>query len=231
LKRNDRIAFERRFSRAIVMGTNAKPHRRWFKRRFIAPVATAYHEAGHAVVAVVLAVPIEVVEIFPCGDGGQVQLRRASFPTYDLRRADDRAFVEHIVMGLFAGIFAETRWLRRCGYVHEANQTQAKALTGGSIYDMRKAADCLMSVCAAETYLPSFTANLPDSVLPDPLSGAVVTQAHFAAAWEGLEIKTSALLHAHWPAVRDVAAELLREQRLDGQKVVALVELHHGKEL
>lgn len=165
--------------------------------------ATAYHEAGHAVVAVRLGVKVRSVHIIPDGDTAGACLGRP-FPEWfspDIElNAKGQDLLDREVMVLLAGAKAAKRFTGR--YNH-----------GGAASDYRAAAKLALYRCSSERTATKYL---------DWLGSAVDDMLGFAFNWRAVELVAAALLDRRslsgraLPRIIAGGAEDLARQRTAG---------------
>jgi hypothetical protein len=93
--------------------------------------ANAIHEAGHAVVALVLGMPLESVEIWRAGEGGHKQ--DGGYTKFDENQWNP--FTDRVFPQLWAGQEATDRWLTELGYGTDENQFDLRFMAKGDAID------------------------------------------------------------------------------------------------
>jgi hypothetical protein len=189
--------------------------------------AIAYHEAGHAVAAILLGVPLDHVEIDPLSTDQRGRAQPLDTEV-SLRTREGRALFERLAQVGLAGPLVEIQWMHQHGAAAaDIARVHAENVDGEADDDIPQVESHLRTLCVIETHLARHDADAPEETFPT-VRGMVEQfgpppEAHFNALWQYTHRQTVALLVAHWGAVDAVAAALLREHRLRGEKVARLV--------
>ena len=177
---------------------------------------TAMHEAGHAVAAAVTRVPFRYVTIRPRDPGmaGRVRMPAAG------ARACRGRWRSHIVTSA-AGLIAQDLWLVDQVTGMSRDQLRGRYLVpaaGIDLQDMRRSARYAWH-CAQD---PAEWGVLTPGVSPDATVLDLVENAWPYAV---------RLVHEHWAAVLEVAAELVTHRRaLSQARVRHLVDAYAGQD-
>jgi hypothetical protein len=175
----------------------------------------AYHEAGHAVMAVAIDAPFIKAEIFPEKAGAFIPgwtTSRTAPELGDPATAEGRRELDQNTMVLMAGPTAESMWFDTTTGTPD---TLERLTSRGAALDDEYVSGLLAAVCAAEAGLTV----TPGMMLP----GDAVCGAHAEAAYTYICTCVNTVLAEYWAAVEDVARVLMHEHRVSARKVSAIV--------
>lgn len=171
--------------------------------------ATAYHEAGHAVVAIALGMRLKAVTIEP-SEGCDGLTKRVAVPRIWRRIVSgesldvhDRVNVIKEIQLCFAGDSAQNRHSPESVKSFHAQQDSENALT---IFEQFQAGAQIFEAAAADTsrtYLPDAIERLP--------------------SLDSLKADTEALVALRWQQIEAVADALLEKRTLSGDEVCRIM--------
>jgi hypothetical protein len=171
------------------------------------PRYVAYHEAGHAVAAVVVGIDLKWVDIRPgtLPDGRPVGgFTRIAIENDDIVGKGEEAALPYMVQGL-AGIFTECQ-------INPHNREWQEA-AGDDMEDMGRVER--LAICESVREDDGHFVFTPEGIQRGAPRMLALRERAMAA--------TMQLIEEHWPAIEQVAARLLERGRLTGAEVAAIV--------
>lgn len=192
MKRARSLFTPRTISKALGLGRKRRRPYKPFSLEYI-----AVHEAGHAVSAVVLGLPLKAVDIRRHWHTDSID---------DLAGKGEAAAMPHIIR-VMSGIFAEAR----------VNEAMVSNVPGPEDHpDLKRALGL-----ATAAFCKLFTR---DDICWDCIKSEILRNGEFVVPLYNSALEAAkGLLEDHWAAVRTVADLLLERGRLTGEEVAALV--------
>jgi hypothetical protein len=186
----------------------------------------AYHEAGHAVVAVATGHPLHASEISSDGTGWTPNRPGDSRVLLDFKKPDDRAYARRMALICFAGESAEGSFLaslldQLALPPGNAPEFQAEAAKD----DRDRAIDLVARLQWHEMH------RVEPAAPAEAAERCEVPAALVIPVLKTLQQEVDAIVEANWPAVVAVAQALFQRGRLTGDEVRAIVRAHPASTL
>jgi hypothetical protein len=182
----------------------------------------AVHEAGHAIVSVVTGHPLHATEISADGSGWTPNQPGHPVVLLDFKKPEDRAYARRMAVLCCAGESAEGSYV--------ASLLQQRGLPPANAPDLISDAAELDHDHAVQLVALLQRHEMDGSQSPalreDQADQHDISFARVAPVFHALQQEADAIIEAYWPAVVAVAGALVRQSRLTGDEVRAIVRSH-----